>query len=94
MARIPSIVSRARAAELLVAGGEREGERVEDQRVGRQPVLADRDVVDLARHRELGVGRLRHPAQVAVDGQRDDRRAVRRDVRQHRVACARGRSPG
>ena len=62
------------AAEVVVAGRERERERVEDQ-VGRfQAVALDGDVVDAARDPQLPVGRARLP--FLVDGQADDGGAV------------------
>ena len=69
--------------ELGVAGCEREGEVVEHQPLGREPVLARDDVVDAARDLELAFRVLRHP--LLVDGERDHRRAVLRDQRHHGV---------
>ena len=70
----------ARLAVLLFAGGQREGEGVEDERAGVEPVLAHHDVVDLLRHAQLFLGRLGH-ADLVVDGQRHHGRAVLLDDR-------------
>ncbi len=63
-----------RRAPLLVARGEREGERVEDQQLRIEPVLAAGDVDDPLRDLELAVAGLGHAD--LVDGQRDQRGAV------------------
>ena len=60
--------------EFLVAGRQREGERVEDQRARRYAVFADDDVVDAPGDLELAPGGLRHS--VFVDRERDDGRAA------------------
>ena len=63
-----------RVDPLGLAGGEREGERVEDQLIGRETELVAREVVDAARDLELALGGARHP--LLVDGERDDAGAV------------------
>ena len=59
---------------LLVAGGQGEGEQVEDQRFGVEAVLVAGDLLDPLGDLDLAVGGLRHPD--LVDRQRDQRRAV------------------
>ena len=59
-------------APLLVAGGQREGERVEDQQLRVEPVLLADELVDPLRDLELALARLGHPD--LVDRQRDQRR--------------------
>ena len=71
-----------RANELFITGRERE-RHVEDQRLGRQPILADHDVVDLARRLELAARRLRHA--LFVDRHRHHGGAVRQSQRHDRV---------
>ena len=61
-------------APLLVAGGQRERERVEDQQLRVEPVLLADELVDPLRDLELALARLGHPD--LVDRQRDQRRAV------------------
>ena len=85
---MPSIVSIAEVAELGLAGREREGEIVEDQRARRKSVFADGDLVDAARDLDLALRGLRHSA--LVDRQRDDRGAVLARERQARHRSSRG----
>ena len=75
MRRMPSIVSTADGPPLLVAGGERERERVEDQRLGVEAVLVAGELDDPLGDLDLAVGGLRHAD--LVDRQRDQRGAVR-----------------
>ena len=63
-----------RGLPLLVAGGQGEGERVEDQRLGLEAVLVAGDVAQPFGDLDLALGRLRHPD--LVDRQRDQRRPV------------------
>ena len=75
-------------AEVLVAGGQREGERVEDEVAGGQPVALGGDLVD-------AVGDLHLPLDVAglaalVDQQADHCRAVLTGQRHHLVEAAAG----
>ena len=63
----------AELAVVLVAGADREGQRVEQQVRRRQAVLAAGEIVEPARHGELVLDLLRHPG--LVDRQRDDRGA-------------------
>ncbi|MNS37747.1 hypothetical protein D3C72_699740 [compost metagenome] len=74
-----------RAPELLVARREREGQIVEDQRLGLEPVLAHGDVVNGLGDFQLALGGLRHAH--LVDGQGHHRGAVLDDHRQDRVAA-------
>ena len=76
------------AAQVVVAGRQRERERVEDQVARRQAVALDGDLVD-------AVGDLHLPLDVAglaalVDEQADDRRAVLAGERHHPVEAAAG----
>ena len=71
------------AAQVVVAGGQREGQRVEDQVAGLEPVAVDGEVVD-------AVGDSHLPLDVAglallVDEQADDRGAVLAGQREHPV---------
>ena len=72
-----------RRAPLLVAGGERERERVEDQQLRVHPVLVADQVVDPLGDLELALARLAHPD--LVDRQRDQRGAVRQRDRRDAV---------
>ena len=81
-----------RGLPLLVAGGEGEGEGVEDQRLGVEAVLVAGDVADPFGDLDLALGRLRHPD--LVDRQRDQRRAVGLGQRDHRRRPCRGRPRG
>ena len=71
------------AAQVVVAGGQREGERVEDQVLGLQAVALDRQVVDAVRdaHLPLDVAGLA----LLVDEQDDDRGAVLLGQAEHPV---------
>jgi hypothetical protein len=60
--------------ELGLAGCQREGEIVEDQRAWRKTVLADGNLIDSASDFELALRRFRHSA--FVDRQGDDRRTM------------------
>ena len=80
-----------RIEQILLSGAQREGLRVEDQRVGGQAVLAAGDLVDAPRHLDLALGRLGHA--LLVDGHADDGRAVVARLRQHGVELDRARSP-
>ena len=80
-----------RVDELGVAGREREGERVEDQRARRQPVLADHDVVDAPRDLELALAPS-SPCPVSSIVSATTRRAGFLHERHHRVDLRRGRS--
>ena len=71
------------AAEVVVAGREREGERVEDQVGGLEAVALDRDVVDALRDAQLPVGGA--GLALFVDGEADDRRAVLAGQAEHAV---------
>ena len=77
---------------LLVAGGQGEGERVEDQRLGVEAVLVAGDLPQPLGDLDLALGRLRHPD--LVDRQRDQRRAVRLRQRDRRRRPCRGRPRG
>jgi hypothetical protein len=78
-----------RGLPLVVAGGQGEGERVEDQQLGVEPVLAAGQVADPLGDLELALGRLRHPD--LVDRQRDQRRPVRLGQRDDDVGLVRAR---
>ena len=73
--RMPSIVSTALGPPLLVAGGEREREAVEDQRSGSRPCSSQHSSRDPLGDLELALGGLGHPD--LVDRQRDQGGAVR-----------------
>ncbi len=77
---------------LLVAGGEREGERVEDQQLGVEPVLIACVLLDPLGDLELALGRLRHPD--LVDRQRDQGGAVAQRQRHDACRACRGRPRG
>ena len=81
-----------RRAPLLVAGGEREGERVEDQELRVEPVLVADQVLDALGDLELAVARLGHAD--LVDGERDQRRAVGLGERHDGVELVAARPPG
>ena len=68
---------------LVVAGGQREGERVEDQQLGVEAVLVADELVDALRDLELALARLGHAD--LVDRQRDQRGAVRHGDRDDAV---------
>ena len=74
IARMPVDRRDRRRAPLLVAGRQRERERVEDQQLGVEAVLVAGELLDPLRDLDLALGRLRHPD--LVDRQRDQRRAV------------------
>ena len=59
----------ARVTVLVLSRGKGEGERIEDEALGGQPVLIHHDVVDLPGNGELGLGGLGHA--VLIDRQRD-----------------------
>src|SRR5829696_9917618 len=63
-----------RRTPLLVAGGEGEGERVEDQSLRVEAVLVATDLTDPPGDLHLAVGGLRHAD--LVDGERDQRGAM------------------
>ena len=64
----------ARLARLLLAGGDGEDERVEEQVARRNAVLVHDDVVDALGDLELPLGGV--GLALLVDGQRDERRPV------------------
>ena len=68
---------------LVVAGGQREGQRVEDQRLGLEAVLVADELLDALGDLELALARLGHAD--LVDRQRDQRGAVRLDDRDDAV---------
>ena len=72
-----------RRSPLLIAGGERKREAVEDQQLGIEPVLLAAQVANALGDLDLALGRLRHPD--LVDRQRDQRRAVRERERHDAV---------
>ena len=59
---------------LRIAGRQRERERVVDEIFRAQPILANDDIVDGARHFELALARFRHAD--GIDGECHERRAV------------------
>ena len=77
---------------LVVAGGEREGQRVEDQQLGVEPVLVADELVDALGDLELALARLGHAD--LVDRQRDQRGAVRHRDRDDACRACRGRPRG
>ena len=56
--------------EVLLTGGDRKGQSIEDERVGGQAVLIDADIIDLMGNLDFTLGRLPHA--LFIDGQRDD----------------------
>ena len=76
-------------AQLFLPGGDREGQRVEEQRLRRQAVLVDGDVEDALGDGDLLLDGLGHA--LLVNRQRDHRRAVLARQRQHRVDAFRAR---
>ena len=72
-----------RGLPLLVAGGQGEGQCVEDQRLGVEAVLVAGDLLQALGDLDLALRGLRHPD--LVDRQRDQRRPVRLRQRDHLV---------
>ncbi len=83
MRRMPSSVCTRAIAQLFLSGGHGEGQRVEEQRLGGQPILVGGDLVDAFGDLDLALDRLRHA--LLVNGQRHHRRAMLARQRQHRI---------